>query len=387
MYPSPCAQLNGAAATPYTYTPGTHHLATVGGTARNYDLNGNTQTGVASGFTFTYDDKNRFATATKGLTSATYQTNGRGERVRKVSTVGSATTTEYVYDEGGQLLGEYSSTGTAQVEYFYIDTTLIGVKQGPTNFYVETDHLGTPRQLIDPTRNVAVWKWDALASTFGTNAPSTDPDGDGTKITFNLRFPGQYFDAETGLAHNGWRDYESGTGRYPESDPIGILGGYLLYGASRSDTNTYSYVRNRPLWTVDSFGLTDGVCGYDSHFVKDPGSEGVGLQGHCEPDAYPDLDRKPMCAAGVEDCLILDGTNPHRMDGPSLCEYDRLGNNICYRACMAGDGDGGPNIPYKQIGRVAGRVGGQIGEAIDIGTWLWTKYRHHARCLKQCNIR
>jgi RHS repeat-associated protein len=64
-------------------------------------------------------------------------------------------------------------------------------------------------------------------------------------LTFNLRFPGQYYDSETGLNYNYFRDYEPGTGRYLESDPLG------LFAAS----STYGYVGSAPLRFVDSHGL------------------------------------------------------------------------------------------------------------------------------------
>ena len=87
-------------------------------------------------------------------------------------------------------------------------------------YYVYADHLNTPRVITDGTNKV-VWRWDS--DPFGADAANEDPDGDGTKFRYNLRFPGQYYDGETGLHYNYFRDYDSTTGRYVESDPLGII--------------------------------------------------------------------------------------------------------------------------------------------------------------------
>jgi RHS repeat-associated protein len=107
-------------------------------------------------------------------------------------------------------------------------------------YTIHTDHLDTPRVVLD--KNGAVrWRW--LAEPFGTTAPETNPSSLGA-FALNLRFPGQYFDSESGLAYNYFRDYDSTTGRYVQSDPIGLAGGI----------NTYTYVEGNPLQYIDPLG-------------------------------------------------------------------------------------------------------------------------------------
>jgi RHS repeat-associated protein len=124
-------------------------------------------------------------------------------------------------------------------------------------YYIYADHLNTPRVITDGTNKV-VWRWDS--DPFGADAANEDPDGDGAKFRYNLRFPGQYYDRETGLHYNYFRDYEPGTGRYVQSDPIGLAGGL----------NVYAYLDGNPLSYVDPLGLAKAIPG-------DAGSIGPGF--------------------------------------------------------------------------------------------------------------
>lgn len=111
----------------------------------------------------------------------------------------------------------------------------------PSVYFIQTDQLNTPRVITDENRGV-VWRWDGDA--FGVQPPDNTPTGE-TPFVFNLRFPGQAFDNETGLYYNYFRDYDPQTGRYVQSDPLGLGGGL----------NTYGYVGGNPLSFSDSTGL------------------------------------------------------------------------------------------------------------------------------------
>jgi RHS repeat-associated protein len=102
---------------------------------------------------------------------------------------------------------------------------------------VQTDHLDTPRQLTDNTKKV-VWNW--AYSAFGENQPTNI-----NNTVFNLRYPGQYYDAESKLHYNINRYYDPATGRYTQSDPIGLSGGI----------NTYTYVGGNSIRWSDRTGL------------------------------------------------------------------------------------------------------------------------------------
>jgi RHS repeat-associated protein len=206
-----------------------------------YDAAGNTNS--YSNLTFTYNNAGRESGVTVGRASSSYVYNALGQMIQK--SVGS-TVTLLMYDEAGHLLGEYSSTGALIQETVWMGDIPVATLRpnGSTIsiYYVHTDQLNAPRKITRPSDNGLMWRWDA--DPFGTAAPNQNPASLGTFI-YNLRFPGQYYQAETGLNYNYFRDYDPATGRYIESDPIGL----------RAGVNTYAYANNNPLSRTDPFGL------------------------------------------------------------------------------------------------------------------------------------
>ena len=203
---------------------------------------------------------------TPGLTVGTYEVYAWWVSNNKYSsnvpyTIGHNGQTDTVYRDhtasGGswQLLGTYDFNGQGG-EYVEVSNAngkatadaikFVGQVTTTTQsriYYVHNDHLGTPQAMTDGTGAV-VWR-----ATY-------DPFGEATiagvsTVELNVRFPGQYYDQETGLHYNYFRYYDPETGRYITSDPIGLLG----------SLNTYAYVGGKPTSFIDPLGLYDVFIG------------------------------------------------------------------------------------------------------------------------------
>ena len=230
-------KLAGGVTYSYTVDSASNRITAVSSSGGNatytYDANGSLTNYGAT--TFTYNAAGRLTSAGGG----TYLYNGLGQRVQK--TVGGVQT-NFVYDERGRLVGEYTATGAAIEETTYLGHMPVATTVNGVPYYIHTDHLGSPRQ-IENGSGQAVWSWND--GSYGATPPNQDPRSTGTSFTYNLRFPGQYFDAETGLHHNGARDYDPKIGRYIQSDPIALSGGL----------NTYAYAGLSPTNKSDPRGL------------------------------------------------------------------------------------------------------------------------------------
>jgi RHS repeat-associated protein len=263
--------------------------------AYGYNANGDmTGDGLRS---YAYDAEGRLASVTTGATDSSpttrYAHNALGQRVFKTeplyppsegdeqdagffqgltnffSQLWSPSAAEaeqlgfaYVYDEEGSLIGEYGMGGaesTGSTKYMYLPTASgpmpIMAFVGGHKYAVHADHLNTPRRL---TRSNGRPTWQWAYSAFGEEEPTTaakrftGPNTvpttgttTATPVTFNLRWPGQYFDSESGLFFNWHRSYDPKTGRYTQTDPMGLDAGW----------NRVTYGFNNPLLYTDPDGL------------------------------------------------------------------------------------------------------------------------------------
>lgn len=234
----------------YAYVLNTNRLQSRNTALPTLDSGGNTLTN-GLGQTYTWDSFGRLLSVATTAGTTQYQYNYLNQRVSK--TLSNGTKTIYHYDNNGRLVMETSSMGVMQAWYLYNDNSdLVAIIYGansPYNataqeqvLYIHSDHLGTPRIATDAIKRL-VWRWESDA--FGNTTPIQDYDGDGKATIINLRFPGQYYDAESKLHYNWNRYYDPLLGRYISSDPIGLEGGL----------NTFGYVSNNPIIRKDINGL------------------------------------------------------------------------------------------------------------------------------------
>lgn len=209
-------------------------------------LNTTSQSPTLTDKSFTYDVTDRLTkveNAAKTQTIADYSYDPFGRRLWKEV---NGVKTYYFYSSQG-LSGEYNASGQVIKTYGYLPgsawtTDPLFMKVGATYYYYHNDHLGTPVKMTSSNGAVV---WSANYKAFGeavVDAAST--------VENNLRFPGQYYDKETGLHYNWNRYYDPKMGRYIGPDPLGFGGG---------DVNLYAYCGNNPVVGMDPMGLATGM--------------------------------------------------------------------------------------------------------------------------------
>ena len=220
----------------YSYQQTTNKLTQIQGELNvvyGYNANGNITS--ANNRTFVYDLSNRLIRVEENsVTIAEYVYNALNQRIKKIL---PGETRIFHYDLQGRLIAETNASGATLGEYFYLgNQPLAMIRPGEALYYYHNDHLGTPQILTNDSGTVS---WKAVYSPFG------EADITIGTVENPLRFPGQYYDQETGLHYNWNRYYEPKTGRYLTPDPIGLQAGI----------NLFVYGINNPINYVDPSGL------------------------------------------------------------------------------------------------------------------------------------
>ncbi len=205
------------------------------------DANGNltAKTSASEDWVYSYNVQNRLVRVEEDdLLVAEYGYDPFGRRLWKEV---DGERTYFLYSDEG-LVAEYDDTGNELRSYGWQPNSLwttnpLWLKEGEDYYWYQNDHLGTPQKLVD---NDGAVVWAAQYTAFGEAQIEVET------VVNNLRFPGQYFDEETGLHYNWHRFYIPEMARYSRVDPIGFSGG---------DINLYGYVWNRPGNWIDPWGL------------------------------------------------------------------------------------------------------------------------------------
>jgi RHS repeat-associated protein len=262
---------NGVASS-YLYPLGSNRLQSVVSTANTrsftYNAAGNMLTDSragALGLTFSYDVEGRLASAFQTAAPQNAASYGYDALARLAWRAANGTTIYYIHDIKDHIIAETDATGATQREYIWLDDTPVAVVDGvstasPQLYFVLTDHLGRPARMITPTWS---WAWDVIYAPFGAvSYARNNPE------TIDIRFPGQWFQLETGLAYNWHRHYDATLGRYVQPDPFlkdgrsTMVSGVVVDILSLATINVKSleFVRSSKV-LASSAGLADRAVG------------------------------------------------------------------------------------------------------------------------------
>ncbi len=334
-----------------------------------YDNAGNILTDSRSGgpYTYAYNKANRLKTVTvSGTVRGTYVYNGFEQLISRVVTnSGTANgTTYFVHDLWGNVIAELTTAGATVREYIWLPETEIaptmqsrtqvdrpiavvdGVNTAsPATLMVHVDHLNRPVRM---TNSAKASVWDVIYTPWGAFHSATGAQ------TLNARFPGQWFQLESGLHYNWHRHYDPSLGRYTQPDPLGFVDG----------PSVYAYAGNNPLTRVDPDGRFAPGAGYAAEkFVEMCAALAVWY--FSPPPPPPPPRTKPETCTQDEHDRRQDEINRSCKPKPPRCTSPNPQIAAQAKYCA--------ELRQTQISRCFGNSGGDQGHRKEVADW-WELY-------------
>ncbi len=219
-------------------------LLTYGGASYSYTLNGELESKTEAGLTTQYHYDllgNLMQVQLPGGMSIDYLIDGQNRRIGKK--VDGVLTQGFLYQDQLNPIAELDGTGNVVSRFVYAEKGNVPsyMVKGGVTYRIISDHLGSPRLIINSSTGEIVQRmdYDEFGNVINDTNPGFQPFG----------FAGGIYDQHTQLTRFGARDYDAVTGRWTAKDPIGFGGGQL---------NLYNYVLADPVNFIDTTGLAAG---------------------------------------------------------------------------------------------------------------------------------
>lgn len=289
----------------YPIQSGSNRMTAISGTVNRslvHNARGHLQSssGWQGSRSYTYDGFDRLSSVTVDGQTTSYLVNATGQRKRKAGPLG---TSRYVYAGQNALLAEHGSAGWKSYVYLHGQPVAVVMPNGRLHF-IHADHLGRPEAV---TRDDRATIWKAANGSYDRTVTYDVIAG------ISLGFPGQVWDGETGTWYNGFRDYDPNTGRYIQSDPIGLEGGL----------NTYVYALGNPVTNADPLGL--GPVAFGLCTLANIGYQAYSYHQSLKVDGMDEMvQRLNKVSKEIRDCPLDDNEQYERLSA----ERDRIGQEI-----------------------------------------------------------
>jgi RHS repeat-associated protein len=221
-------------------------LLTYGSASYTYTDNGELtgKTDGSGSTSYTYDALGNLLDVTPpSATPIDYVVDGQNRRVGKE--VSGTLTTGFLYQDALNVVAQLDGSGNLVARYVFGSKPNVPdyFTNASGTFRILSDHLGSPRLVVDTSSGTVVEEidYDEFGVVTNDTSPGLTPFG----------FAGGLYDSDTGLVRFGARDYDASVGRWTSKDPIRFVGGMNLYG----------YVLNDPINWTDSLGRDrDPAC-------------------------------------------------------------------------------------------------------------------------------